>query len=67
MTVIALLVALSLTLVPFPAHAQPSTDYSPASGSPSGCAAGVASGGFTPNQYVTAYGYQGLRSAKLPQ
>jgi kumamolisin len=44
---------------------QPSTSYSPVTGSPSGCAAGVGSGGFTPNQYLTAYGYDRVRSPKL--
>ncbi len=34
-------------------------------GTPTGCAARVATGGFTPNQYGTAYGYDGLRSAGL--
>jgi kumamolisin len=33
------------------------------SGTPSGCAAAQASGGFTPNQYLTAYGYDQLHSA----
>jgi subtilase family serine protease len=35
------------------------------SGSPSGCTAGVGSGGFTPNQYLTAYNYAPLRQAGL--
>jgi subtilase family serine protease len=35
------------------------------SGSPSGCAAGLASGGFTPNQYLTAYGYDPLHAQQL--
>ena len=35
------------------------------SGTPSGCAAGLGTGGFTPNQYLTAYGYDGLRHAGL--
>jgi len=48
-----------------PLHAQPATSYSPATGQPSGCAAGVQSGGFTPNQYLGAYGYDRVRSAKL--
>ena len=33
------------------------------SGSPSGCPQAIATGGFTPNQYLTAYGYDGLRAA----
>ena len=35
------------------------------SGTPAGCPAGVGTGGFTPNQYRTAYGYDGLRAAGL--
>ncbi len=37
------------------AASQPSSAL-PLSGSPQGCADGVAAGGFTPNQYLTAYG-----------
>ena len=48
-----------------PAHAQPPTGYFPATGTPGGCPAGVASGGFTPNQYRAAYDYQSLRTARL--
>ena len=40
-----------------------SSAYSPETGAPSGCAAGVAAGGFTPNQYLTAYGYNSLQAA----
>ncbi len=39
--------------------------YPQASGTPAGCPAAVASGGFTPNQYLTAYGYTPLRQAGL--
>jgi subtilase family serine protease len=48
------------------AHAasQPSSGLS-RSGSPSGCAAAQASGGFTPNQYLTAYGYDQLHAAGI--
>lgn len=47
---------------------QPSTAYLPASGSTAGCGAGQSTGGFTPNQYLTAYGLtqlhdEGLRGA----
>ncbi len=35
------------------------------SGTSSGCAAGIASRGFTPNQYLTAYDYNPLRAAHL--
>ena len=35
------------------------------SGTPAGCAPALASGGFTPNQYLTAYGFQPLRAAGL--
>src|SRR5689334_8414317 len=34
-------------------------------GTPSGCPAALATGGFTPNQYLTAYGYNGLRGGGL--
>jgi subtilase family serine protease len=34
-------------------------------GTPTGCQPGVDSGGFTPNQYLTAYNYGPLRSAGL--
>jgi kumamolisin len=44
---------------------QPSSGYARATGSPSGCPAGVATGGFTPNQYLTAYGYDGLRRSGI--
>jgi subtilase family serine protease len=39
--------------------------YQPRGGVASGCAKGVASGGFTPNQYRTAYGFDSLASAGL--
>ena len=35
------------------------------SGTPAGCAPALASGGFTPNQYLTAYGFQPLRAAGM--
>jgi subtilase family serine protease len=46
------------------AHAasQPSSAL-PLSGSPGGCPEGMAAGGFTPNQYMTAYGLSPLFSA----
>ena len=44
-------------------QAFPSSAYTPASGTPSGCAAGVATGGFTPNEYLGAYGYSTLQAA----
>ncbi len=34
-------------------------------GTPAGCPAAIGTGGFTPNQYGTAYGYNGLRNAGL--
>ncbi len=43
--------------------AQTASGYFPASGSPSGCAAGVATQSFTPNQYLTAYNYDPLHAA----
>src|SRR5690348_4694423 len=45
------------------AAAQPSSIL-PRSGTPSGCAAGQSTG-FTPNQYLTAYNFAPLRSARL--
>jgi subtilase family serine protease len=48
------------------AHAASmSTSARNRTGTATGCAAGVETGGFTPNQYRTAYGYDGLRSAGL--
>lgn len=47
------------------APVQASSGYRPASGTPGGCAAGVHTGGFTPNQYLTAYGYTPLRRTGL--
>jgi subtilase family serine protease len=44
-------------------QAQPTSAYGPASGTRSGCAGGEAVGGFTPNQYTTAYEYTALHSA----
>ncbi len=41
--------------------AQASSEL-PRTGTPAGCAAGQASGGFTPNQYLTAYGFNALRA-----
>jgi kumamolisin len=48
----------------FSAAAPPSSEM-PFSGTPSGCARAANSGGFTPNQYLTAYGYDPLRSRGL--
>ena len=50
---------------PAAAHHQPSSAYFPATGTPRGCAAAIGSGGFTPNQYLTAYDYSPLRTAGL--
>jgi subtilase family serine protease len=50
------------------AHAaatQPPSAYLPRTGTAAGCAAGQQSGGFTPNQYLTAYGYGSLQGAGL--
>jgi subtilase family serine protease len=41
--------------------APPTSEMKP-SGTPSGCSGAVDSGGFTPNQYLTAYGYDSLHS-----
>ncbi len=51
-------------LVSARAASQPSSAHT-RSGRPSGCAAGLASGGFTPNQYRTAYRYDPLRAQQL--
>jgi kumamolisin len=58
--------AAKLTRSPARAHlaARPSSAR-PRTGTPTGCAAGIGSGGFTPNQYLSAYGYDGLRAAGL--
>lgn len=46
------------------AAGTPTSAYLPRSGSASGCRAGrSAHGGFTPNQYLTAYGYSALQHA----
>jgi kumamolisin len=45
--------------------AQTGSAYLPASGTRTGCAAAQATGGFTPNQYLTAYQYTPLRSAAI--
>jgi subtilase family serine protease len=37
----------------------------PRSGTPRGCVAGVSAGGFTPNQYLTAYGYDSLHNSGI--
>jgi kumamolisin len=46
------------------ASSQPSSILPP-SGTPAGCGAGVATHGFTPNQYLTAYDYSPLHAAHL--
>lgn len=43
----------------------PSSGYASRSGTPSGCAAALAQPGFTPNQYLNAYGYGSLFSAGI--
>jgi kumamolisin len=43
----------------------PSSGYSVRSGSPAGCPQAVTGPGFTPNQYLDAYGYQPLQAAGL--
>lgn len=44
---------------------SPGSAYQPRGGTPSGCAGGLASGGFTPNQYRTAYGFDPLSTGGL--
>lgn len=43
----------------------PPSSEMPFSGTASGCSGALNSGGFTPNQYLTAYGYEPLRSRGL--
>lgn len=47
------------------AASQPTSGYEPASGTQSGCQAGEATQGFTPNQYLTAYDYARLHEAGI--
>ncbi|MDQ6744682.1 MAG: S53 family peptidase [Actinomycetota bacterium] len=49
------------------AHAAAGQPFSlvPRTGTPAGCQAAQATGGFTPNQYLDAYGYSPLRQAGL--
>ncbi len=44
---------------------QPSSGYTPASGTPLGCPQGIETGGFTPYQYLTAYGLRQLHAQNL--
>lgn len=44
---------------------QPTSAYLSPSGTPSGCAEGIGTGGFTPNQYLTAYGLTQLHNEAL--
>ena len=44
---------------------NPGSSYQPRGGAASGCAGGLASGGFTPNQYRTAYGFDPMATAGL--
>jgi kumamolisin len=53
---------------PVRAHAsaaQPSSAYLPRTGTASGCRGALGSGAFTPNQYLTAYGFDVLHHAGL--
>jgi subtilase family serine protease len=45
--------------------AQPPSDYTNVTGTQAGCTGGRLSGGFTPNQYLTAYNYGPLQQAGL--
>jgi subtilase family serine protease len=44
---------------------QPTSAYLPRSGTASGCSGARRTGSFTPNQYLTAYGYRGLHNQGL--
>src|ERR1700761_1562236 len=46
-------------------HAADESGYSERTGSAAGCAAATSQSGFTPNQYLTAYGYSALQSAGI--
>jgi subtilase family serine protease len=48
-----------------PPPAPVSSAYPTRTGTPAGCAAALAKPGFTPNQYLTAYGYDPLHAAGL--
>ena len=43
----------------------PTSAYEPASGTQRGCSQAKATSGFTPNQYLTAYGFDPLRGANV--
>ena len=47
------------------AHAAQASSVRNPSGTPAGCPAAQNTGGFTPNQYLTAYGYDPLHAARL--
>jgi subtilase family serine protease len=47
-----------------PSTTEPS-GYAPATGTAKGCATGRAVGGFTPNQFLTAYDYNGLHDEHM--
>ncbi len=47
------------------AAAQPTSAYPHATGTPSGCPGAINTDGFTPNQYLTAYGFGSLYGAGL--
>jgi kumamolisin len=47
------------------AASQPTSAYLPRSGTASGCSGARGTGSFTPNQYLTAYGYRGLHNQGL--
>jgi len=46
-----------------PAVAEAASGYEPVSGTPTGCANGTKPGGFSPSEYLTAYGYDPLHAA----
>jgi hypothetical protein len=50
---------------PGPAAASRDSSYAPVSGSPAGCGPARATGAFTPNQYLTAYGYDPFRRSGI--
>ena len=48
-----------------PGPGQPPSAYEPATGTPAGCAGALGTHAFTPNQYLTAYGFGPLSQAGL--
>jgi subtilase family serine protease len=63
LTALAIAATFALTSSSALAQGTPPSGYAGPNGAPQGCPAGVAAGGFAPNQYLTAYGYSPLQQA----